>query len=63
MVISKYNGNKTTNQVTIIVTHIKKKKQGKHNTQEGQRSHKKTTKIGRNKKDLNSNPKKLRKWW
>ena len=53
----------TTNQKTIMDTHIKKKKQSKHNTKDGQQITKEDNKRGRKgrTKTQNNNPK-LRKW-
>ena len=49
-----------TNQITIMVTHIKKKKQVKHNTNHGQQiTREDNKKMKGRKKTQNRNPKKL----
>ena len=48
------------NQKTTVDTHMKKKKQSKHNTKDGQQITKGNNKKGR-KKTQNNNPPKLRK--
>ena len=42
---------RTTNQIIIIATNIKKKKQAKHNTKDGQQITREDNKRGREKKD------------
>ena len=55
---NKYNNK--YNQISIMVTHIKRKKQVKRNTKDGQKITRENNKKERKKKE-NSNPKKLRK--
>ena len=53
---------RTTNQIIIIATNIKKKKQAKHNTKDGQQITREGNKKRKGRKQTqNSNSKKLRK--
>ena len=50
----------TTNQITMLEVHIKKKKEAKHNTKDGQQTKRKDKKKGKKKDQYSNIPPKIK---